>query len=171
MELKLKSKITNNLTKNQILQICKLKDSHWDYGLKSQFKWFENKLKKNDIHNLLYLKKNLIGYTLLRVRTCIIKNTIKKKYLLFDTMIIDKKNRNKNYSKLLMNFNNKIIKKYNYFSFLICDKYMVNFYKKHNWKNILKKNIIFLDHSFSKKAMTLNNKLINNTKFKLFVNK
>ena len=66
----------------QIKSICQLKDMEWKFGIKSQLKWFKKNIKKTDIHNLFYIKSKLIGYTLLRQRTCKINNSTKKvKYL------------------------------------------------------------------------------------------
>ena len=99
----LKSIITKKLLDQEIKEICLLKDKEWGFGLKSQIKWFRNNVKKYDINNLLYLKSKLIGYTLLRKRTYKLKNSSKKnKYLLFDTLIIDKK-----YRKKTFKFNNE----------------------------------------------------------------
>ena len=54
-------------------------------------KWYTQNIKKSDIHNLLYIQKKLIGYTLLRKRSYKAGNqNFEKKYLLFDTLIIDK---------------------------------------------------------------------------------
>ena len=86
---------TVSLTKTQIKLICNLKNQEWKYGLFSQLKWFKNNVKNNDIHNLVFCNKELIGYTLLRKRL-LIENNKNKKYFLFDTIIIDKNYRNKN---------------------------------------------------------------------------
>ena len=108
----LRSISSKKLKKKQVKEICILKDKEWKYGIKSQTKWFEDNVKKNDLHNLLYIKNKLIGYTLLRKRTYKINNSISKKnYLLFDTLIIDKNYRKKKYSSVLMNFINRIIRK------------------------------------------------------------
>jgi len=61
-----KSLTYKHLSKKIILDICKLKNENWNYGLTSNLKWFKKKVKKKDIHNLLFLNKKLIGYTLLR---------------------------------------------------------------------------------------------------------
>ncbi len=58
----------------------------------------------------------------------------KKFYLLFDTMIINKKFRNKGFARVLMSYNNFVIKKNRLSSILICEKELVNFYKKFSWK-------------------------------------
>ena len=55
--MNLYSKRTNKLSKIQINEICKLKNSHWKYGLKSQKKFFLKNVGLNDIHNLVFLKK------------------------------------------------------------------------------------------------------------------
>ena len=122
------SKETLFLKKKEIKEICILKNKEWNFGLKSQLEWFNNFVKKFDIHNLLYKNKNLIGYTLLRLRSYRTSHGSKlKRYLLLDTLLIDKKYRKLDYSKILMNFNNEIILKNNLSSFLICNNDLVDF--------------------------------------------
>ena len=83
---------SGKLKKKQINEICLLKDKEWKFGIKSQINWFNKNIKRDDIHNLLYANTKLIGYTLLRKRYCKVNNIEKKKtYLLFDTLVIDKK--------------------------------------------------------------------------------
>ena len=153
--------VSTKLKKKQINEICLLKDKEWKFGIKSQMNWFDRNIKRDDIHNLLYINTKLIGYTLLRKRFCKLNNIAKKKtYLLFDTLVIDKKFRNNNYSTLLMNFNNKIIKKKGFFSFLICKKKLVKFYIKNGWKKLNKNKIKIIDYKFSTFGMIFNNNKI-----------
>jgi hypothetical protein len=147
---------TSNLNKNIIIQIGKLKNTQWSFGLKSQLKWFKNNCKKNDIHNLFYIKSKLIGYTFLRIRSFSTNNHIKKKYVLFDTLIIHKDYRNKKLSDLLMLFNNTIIKQTGLFSFLICKNDLLGFYKKYNWIKLYKKQFKLKDHLSSANGMIFN---------------
>ena len=157
MNYNLLSLPTHKLKKNNIRQITKLKDTQWKFGIKSQIKWFKQNIKKNDIHNLLYIKSKLIGYTLLRRRKFRINNQKKKRnYILFDTLIIHKTYRNKKLSDLLMKFNNSIIKQTGLFSFLICENNLVNFYKKNNWIKLSKNRFKLLDHKFSTNGMLFN---------------
>ena len=89
----------SDLNKKTINSICKLKDSHCKYGLESQLSWYSKNVKPDDLHNMLFINNGLIVYTLLRKRTIkLFKNNkiLLKKYLLFDTLIIDKKNRKQN---------------------------------------------------------------------------
>ena len=78
MNFLLSSKKTKELKKNQINEICKLKNTHWRYSLKSSLEWFKGNVKKNDIHNFIYLNSKLIGYTLLRIRTLFLEKKKKK---------------------------------------------------------------------------------------------
>ena len=43
---------------SEIKKIFKLKNTHWNYGIKSNLNWFKNKDKNKDIHNMLYTNKN-----------------------------------------------------------------------------------------------------------------
>ena len=155
----LKSITTSVLSNNEIKQICLLKDRHWKFGIKSQLKYFKNDIKKFDLHNLFYIKSKLVGYTLLRKRTCKIENFKKNiHYLLFDTLVIDKKYRGMKLSDLLMSFNNTIIKQSGFSSFLICSNELVGFYKKNNWTKLNNKDFSVMDHSFSSNGMVFNKK-------------
>jgi len=170
--ISLSTRSSFKLKEEQIKIICSLKKQFWNFDIKSQLDWFKKNIKKNDKHNFLFVNKNFVGYTCLKIRTCIIKNLKKKiKYILFDTLIIDKKYRGKKLSKTLMNFNNKIIKKIGYFSILVCKKELVNFYKKNKWKKLNKKQIEFDDYAFKTNCMIFNSKKIKKNSFYFFINK
>ena len=171
MIVELISKKTRKLSKSEILEICKLKEEQWKYGVKSQIDYFNKNIKKNDIHNLFFINTKLAGYTLLRKRSCLI-GKIKNKYFLFDALIIKKKFREQNKSRLMMNFNNEIIKQHKMISFLICQKSLLKFYKKFNWINIKNNNITILDHSYSSNGMIFNYKNLkkNLTNFTFYIN-
>jgi len=164
-------KKTYQLSKDQIREICKLKNTEWKFGLKSNLNWFKEFTKKKDIHNLLFFKSSLIGYTLLRDRTFYLEKK-KKKYFYFDTLIIKKKFKKKKLSKILMNFNKKIIIESKKISFLICLNKMVKFYKKFGWKIINKKKFNIKDHPFSSNGLCFNNKYFNkNKKYSFYFHK
>ena len=57
MLYKLISKTTPLLSKKEIKNICILKDTQWKYGIKSQLNWYKKNIKKEDIHNLLFIIK------------------------------------------------------------------------------------------------------------------
>ena len=153
----LKSIISEKLNNKEIKEICLLKDKQWKFGIKSQLKWFKKNIEKYDLHNLFYIKSKLVGYTLLRKRTFEINNLDKNnKYLLFDTLVIDKKYREMKLSNLLMSFNNIIIIQSGFFSFLVCEDKLVNFYKKNNWKKLNKRLFKIKDYPFSLNGMIFN---------------
>jgi len=142
MSINLISLKTLDLKKRQIFEIVKLKDSHWKTGANEQLEWFRKNIKKNDIHNIIYLNGKMIGYNCLRNRKFKINKSYKS-YLLFDTIVIHKRFRSKRFGKKLMKLNNRIINKKKKISILLCTSLKVNFYKKNNWKILnLKKKIL-----------------------------
>ena len=64
----------------------------------------------------------------------------------FSKMAIDPKFRNKGYGRVLLLFNNKIIKKLKKHSFLVCPKKTTSFYLKYNWKILTKNSFKMTDH-------------------------
>ena len=85
--LKLISKKTSKLSNKEIRSICLLKNTHWKYGINYQLTWFKKNVKSFDIHNMLLINKELVGYTLLRVRK--MKSHFISKYFLFDTLTFE----------------------------------------------------------------------------------
>jgi hypothetical protein len=166
----LTSKKTFELSQNLKKKIFLLKKSSWNYSLKNQDIWFKNNVFNNDIHNLFFLKNELIGYTLLRKRTFEI-NKNKKKYFYFDTMVIKKKFQKLGFTIFLMNFNIFIIKKNNLISFLMCKKKLIKFYEKFYWKKLHNKNFEIIDSKKKKYlfGMIFEKKLEN--KLTIFINK
>lgn len=150
---------TTQLSNSNLNKILKLKDFFWQFGKYSQLKWFKKNIKKNDIHNLLFFKKNLIGYTCLRKKK-LINNKIRINCLLLDTFIIHPSHRKKKLSKILMKKNNFIIKKKKLISILLCSKKLENFYIKFNWQKIPIKKFNLIGVNLRKKLiLTYNNNL------------
>lgn len=123
----------------------------------SQKMFFLKNIGPNDFHIVLYLKKILIGYVCLRKQKLYIKNKDEtKNYLHFDTCIVKKQFRGKNYTKLLMNFTNKVIENSKCISILYCEKNLVTFYKKYGWKISNKKLNNFIQPTKNKITMQYN---------------
>lgn len=143
----LNSKTTVQLKKTEIKSILKLKSTHYKYDINSQLLWFKKNIKKKDIHIMLKNKSKLIGYNVLRHINVSFNQNIKKnkKLILFDTLIIDKKYRKQNLSKLIVDKSNKIIKRKKKIGILFCKKKLKNFYKKFQWKVLKIKNTNYLN--------------------------
>jgi len=91
---------TKDLSQETINKIINLKVSHYKFKKKLQLSWFNNHIKKTDIHNLLINNKEIIGYNCLRkikILKIISKKQEKINAILFDTLIINKKYRKKIY--------------------------------------------------------------------------
>ena len=136
-----KTKNLSTLTKRKIIN---LKKKYYKFSLKSQKKWFKKNVNENDIHIVLMVDKNMIGYNLLREKKCLIESN-KKKILntifIFDTLIIDKNFRNKGFSKIIMKKSNGIINAKKKLSILVCFKNLIIFYKQFGWKILTKKKL------------------------------
>lgn len=173
MIIKTISTETKKLNKNQIQKIISLKNTQWKFGITSQKTWFRKNVKPQDMHSLLYYKSILIGYTLLRKRSFFEKKYSKKKmnYLLFDTIIIKKKYRNKNFANILMKFNNKIIRNSKRICILLCKKKLINFYKKYKWTFLKKQKVLIKDFTTKKYILAYNNNLKINRTYYFYFNK
>ena len=149
--MKFQSIKTSELNKKQIDQILNLKNSHWAHGYESQLTWFKKNALVNDLHNLLFINNEIIGYTFLANRSLKILhlNTINEEvsYTLFATLILSKKYRNFFYVSKFMKFNSEIIVKKNKPSFLLCHGHNVKLYKFFGWSSLDISNFKVPDHS------------------------
>ncbi len=70
-----------------------------------------------------------------------------------------------------MSYNNYLIIKNNYYSFLLCDKKLINFYKKFEWKNLnYKIKIDIKNKKFkNKKILSYNFNIQNHKKNKFII--
>ena len=168
--IKKKKKFLTNLLINKI---CKLKNSYWSFGLKSNKDWFKKNVYRNDVHLLMFRDKKktvLVGYTLLRKRKYFANNRFSN-YFYLDTIIIDKKHRNQKIGQLMMKENNTTIKKSNIPAFLICNKSLINFYKKYKWKTIKRKYFKLSDHKIKNRYGMVFNFKKNKRGIKFFIKK
>lgn len=155
MDLLLLSKKKKVLSKKELYEIYKLKNSFWGFGISSQKKWFTKNVKENDINILLKNNNKIIGYALLRARTLKLSKQ-KLKYLLFDTLIINKSLRKKSLAKLMVNYVNITIKAENKIGILYCVRSLINYYLSMNWYKLNKKNVYLADHKLDQQPLIHN---------------
>mgnify|MGYP001246796882 CR=1 FL=1 len=72
-------------------------------------------------------------------------------FLYYDTLIVLKKYRKLKIGHKISNLTIKIIKKSKLHSMLICEKKIVRFHERYNWKKMIKKKSQILDHEYPKK--------------------
>lgn len=163
----------NNINQILLKKIILLKSQQYKYSQKIQNEWFLKNIQKEDLHILLFFKKKLIGYNVLRkkkLKILSVKNNKLVNFFIFDTLIVDRLYRNKGLSKKIILKSNSIIKKKKIFSILVCAKKMVNYYKKYNWVLLNKKNIKFKEIDLNKKhLMIYNQKNIDLNNKKIFI--
>ena len=135
----LKVKQLKKLKSNLLSKIFQLKKTHYKFSFSSQKIWFNKNIQATDKHLILFYKKEVIGYNVLRskkINFIYLKTRASTNAYIFDTIIIKNKFRNLGLSKIIMNKSNNIIKKKKYISFLVCKEKMIEFYKSFNWKII-----------------------------------
>lgn len=132
-----KSISTKDLSKSNIIEIINLKRGFWKYSNKSAMEYFERNYKKNDTHHLVYLSKELVGYSVFRKN--FFKIDRKKSYIILDSVIIKNKYKGFNLSDILMSFNNNFVLNNKKNSYLICKKEHIKFYKQYFWKLVINK--------------------------------
>ena len=124
------------------------------------------------LHNLMILNNKIVGYTSLSFRNLKIFKTggsiIGKRYILFSTFILKKKQRNFIYASKMMKFNNKIIFTKNKGSFLLCYGDKIDFYKFFGWSTLKKSDFQVPDHKHNLRGMTYNLKDHKIKKFKKY---
>ena len=64
--MKILSIQTKKLSPDKINKIINLKATHYKFKKKLQLLWFNNNIKKTDIHNILIHNNEIIGYNCLR---------------------------------------------------------------------------------------------------------
>ena len=150
---------TKKLSIKDINSICTLKDTHWKFGIKSQLNFFKNSYRPNDIHICIYSNNNLVGYNCLRKRKIIISdfNSI---YILFDSLIVSSKYRNKKLSTYLINFSNTYIYSQKLIGVLLCNNDLLSFYGRHNWIKINRRNNNIINIPLEKNIMTYNSNVL-----------
>ena len=153
--IELISKSRKNVSPKELKEICLLKNEKWKYGINSQLKWFKQNINKKDIFNLLKIRGKIIGLTILRRRSFEIRDK-KKKYFLFDTLIISKQFQKKKLSSILMTLNNFVILKNNLLSILICDNDLLKFYKKFGWSKLPSKFFKIKDYNLKSNVLKFN---------------
>ena len=155
--MKFYKKNTLKLKKKDILDIAKLKNSHWNFGISSQLDWFKNQKNvfKSDYHLFLKKYEKIIGYVQLGKRKYIL-NSKENKYYLFRTLIVLKKERNEKLAKKIMQEVSNFIKKKKLPCFLLCKKNLIKFYEKYGWIKLNKKKFKVEDHITSLHGMIYN---------------
>ena len=72
---------TRELKRQDIFQICNLKNTYWRFSLDKQIQWFQKNIKNNDIHFCYFKRRNIVAYNSLRKSYFIFKE--KKKFFIF----------------------------------------------------------------------------------------
>ncbi|AVC43802.1 hypothetical protein B4919_02905 [Francisella tularensis subsp. novicida] len=122
-----------DITEEQLLKICKIKEAFGNYTIESQLSWIERNMKAEDIHFLIHNDNKLIAYSNL-VKEMIIIDNNNLSILGVGNVCVDEKGKDK--GKLLILEINKYIMANNRIGLLFCKKSLIKFYEKYDWRLI-----------------------------------
>ena len=125
-ELKIEEIPNSIISYNDLLKIVELKMTIWGYSKESQLEWIKSRVKKEDIHYLLYDDSILIGYLCICIiKVKVIDNEIEMYG--FSNVCIQKSMQKKGLGTL---FVREILNKYNNKPFILLTTHKnYNFYK------------------------------------------
>jgi predicted GNAT family N-acyltransferase len=139
----------DKIDEKSMIEICKVKDESWPFGLNEQKNWIKHNIKNNDIHVLLYNDRNsLIGYTNIVKRTCEIEESTSNVLFGIGNVCVSNKVKKSGIGMKMMLGINKYLIAEDARGVLFCKDQLVGFYQKCNWKVIGLENII-VDYSLS----------------------
>lgn len=137
-KFKFTKKLTQQLSEQEIILICKLKKKYWKYSLKSHIDWFKKNILKNDFHFFLQID-TIKMYCCLRDRKFLL-NKRKFSFYYLDTLCSVKISRYR-----VLNFLDFIMTSTKLKPTLtLCSKDHLNLYKLFGFK--IKKNLNYINH-------------------------
>lgn len=126
----------NDISSEQIVQICSLKNQYWQYGIDKQLRWWQDNTDNTDSFSIL-LKKDLI-FAFLRLRERNIQiNDFVDNALCITEVCVDQQFSRQGYGKKLMESTTNHIKRCgSKVAFLLCFEEQVKFYQSCNWAKL-----------------------------------
>lgn len=152
MKLNLKIKQTSELDEQDLNSLIDLKQQYWNYSTVEQKKWFEENIKADDYHVLIYQGKILIAY-LNAVNVEVNIDQHKYRMIGIGNVCVDKENAHVGVGSILMAYVNAFIKQSSSCGILLCNEKLIPFYESSNWKIICPKKLTIIGQSFDHVVM------------------
>lgn len=124
-------------------KIVEIKKKSWDYSFREHLGWIEKNIRPKDLHFLLYEDNELIGYANL-VHINVVNNKTNIPFIGIGNVCSKYKGRGDG-QKLMKEVNTFIVQN-NYRGLLFCKEYLIDFYRKFDWKlikNLYPSNSVF----------------------------
>ena len=102
-------KITDELSQDQILAICTIKNDIWLYSIESQLEWWANNTSKNDKYFISLTDRKVVAFLRLRTRVVSINGEIWNAFSVTE-VCVDSQHRGVGLGKQLMAASTKYIK-------------------------------------------------------------
>ena len=126
-------KITDELSQDQILAICTIKNDIWLYSIESQLEWWANNTSKNDKYFISLTDRKVVAFLRLRTRVVSINGEIWNAFCVTE-VCVDSQHRGVGLGKQLMAASTKYIKNIKpNMAYLLCKEAQEAFYLKCGW--------------------------------------
>lgn len=152
MKLNLKIKKTSELDEQDLNFLIELKQKYWNYSTVEQRKWFEENIKADDYHVLIYQGRILIAY-LNAVNVEVNVDQSIYKMLGIGNVCVDKGSAHVGVGSILMAYVNSFIRKFSSCGILLCKEELIPFYERSNWKIICPKKLTIIGQPFNHVVM------------------
>ena len=139
--MKLEYILHENVSKENLVDIVKIKSVAWPYSYEKQIDWINNNIKTNDLHFLLYEDTEPVAYLNLINIELIIDY---KKFNAVGVGNVCSLEKGKGWGNELIKKTNNFIKEHNYIGLLFCKYNLVNYYYRNNWTLITKDKLELL---------------------------
>lgn len=130
----------------QVMEICNLKATRWNYSLTQHREWIDKNISENDYHILIYNNTKLIAYTNL-VAVIAVVNLDELNIKGIGNVCTSETG--KGYGNILMDEVNNTLSKNSWKGFLLCKNDLVSYYEKFKWNLVdppIKENNIEINY-------------------------
>jgi len=142
-----------SINQQELQKICEIKAKSWQYDFDSQQRWINNNISGNDIHVILENNETPLAYLNLVSIYVIINDVPIEAFGVGNVCSVEK---GVGYgSNLLLRVNEYILKE-SKIGVLFCNKKLLPFYKKLNWRCIDKKYFLFNKEKVDFEIMVFN---------------
>lgn len=147
-----------NLTADNLDEIVRLKQQHWNYASESQKKWIQSYLKPDDIHLLMKMDDKVVAYLSINVISMIVDGQVMVGKGL-GNVCVDKVFQGQGLGKKIVEKANEIIRANDDTGILLCHTQLIPFYERCGWVNTLYGNLEIDKRVFTDVMMLFNSDL------------
>lgn len=144
---------TRDLPVNKIKKINSLKNQHWKHSEIDHMRWFEDNMRKDDLHLIIWENdyRPIAYLNIVHIDATI--NTTHNRMMGIGNVCVDRQMRNLGIGSILMASANMAIKKKRSCGLLLCHDRLTDFYEANGWMVMNLKRLEVAGKKFTLKLM------------------